>query len=184
MLDWFDACSALGRGLHRLFARDLGLPEAYFEDKLDRPLATLRILHYPPHPEGADPALRGAGEHTDYGNVTLLVTDGTPGLEVRDRSGAWIAAPHVPGAFVCNIGDCLMRWSNDIYVSTPHRVVNSSGRERYSMAFFLDPNPDALVECLPGCSGPGRPARYPPVTGAEYLRQRLDATYDFRGGTA
>ena len=177
---WFDACWDLGVALHRLFARDLNLPEHFFADKFDRPLATLRILHYPPHPVDADAATRGAGEHTDYGNVTLLMTDGTAGLEVRDRQGNWIAAPHVPGAFVCNIGDCLMRWSNDVYVSTPHRVVNSSGKERYSMAFFLDPNPEADVSCLPTCMGPDNPAKYPPITGGAYLKQRLDATYDFR----
>lgn len=180
MLDWFNGCWDLGVALHRLFSRDLGLPEDFFADKFDRPLATLRILHYPPHPADADEATRGAGEHTDYGNVTLLMTDGTAGLEVRDRAGNWIAAPHVPGAFVCNIGDCLMRWSNDVYVSTPHRVVNSSGKERYSMAFFLDPNPEADVSCLPSCMGLDNPAKYPPITGGAYLKQRLDATYDFR----
>lgn len=180
MMGWFDACWSLAVDIHRLFARDLGLPEHFFADKFDRPLATLRILHYPPHPVDADAATRGAGEHTDYGNLTLLMTDGTPGLEVRDRAGNWIAAPHVPGAFVCNIGDCLMRWSNDVYTSTPHRVVNSSGRERYSAAFFLDPNPEAEVSCLPSCMGPDRPAKYPPISGGAYLKQRLDATYDFR----
>lgn len=179
-LAYFDACWALGRFLHRLFARDLQLREDYFEDKLDRPLATLRLLRYPPHPPDAAPGQRGAGEHTDYGNVTLLTTDGTPGLEVRRRDGTWLAAPHVPGAFVCNIGDCLMRWSNDVYVSTPHRVVNRGTGERYSIAFFLDPNPDAEVACLPSCAGPDRPARYPPTDGAAYLAERLNATYDFR----
>lgn len=179
-LAYFDACWALGRFLHRLFARDLGLDEDFFEDKLDRPLATLRLLRYPPHPTDAAPGQRGAGEHTDYGNVTLLMTDGTPGLEVRRRDGTWMAAPHVPGAFLCNIGDCLMRWSNDVYVSTPHRVVNQGAGERFSIAFFLDPNPDAQVACLPSCVGPDRPARYPPTDGATYLTERLNATYAFR----
>ncbi len=86
----------------------------------------------------------------------------------------------MPGAFVCNIGDCLMRWTNDVYVSTPHRVVNRGGRERYSVAFFLDPNPDAeSPACRPACRRT-EPARYPPITGADYLRERLDATYSFR----
>jgi isopenicillin N synthase-like dioxygenase len=100
----------------------------------------------------------------------------------RDKSGdgGWIAAPHVPDAFICNVGDCLMRWTNDVYVSTPHRVVNRGGRERYSVAFFLDPNPDAEVACLPTCVSATQPARYPPIAGADYLRGRLDATYSFR----
>jgi isopenicillin N synthase-like dioxygenase len=181
MLAWFDAVWRIGRDLHRAFAADLGLAQDYFEDKLDRPLATLRLLHYPARPPLMEAGQLGAGEHTDYGNLTLLMTDDAGGLEVRSRSGEWLEAPYIPGAFVCNIGDCLMRWSNEFYVSTPHRVVNPAGRERYSIAFFLDPNPDALVECLPGCSTADNPPRYPPVTGADYLRQRLDATYKSGG---
>ena len=96
-------------------------------------MATLRLLHYPASSSEGE---IGAGEHTDYGNITLLATDDVGGLEVRTRSGDWIAAPPIPDAFVVNIGDCLMRWTNDVYVSTPHRVVNRSGRERYSIAFF------------------------------------------------
>ena len=174
----FAACHALGLLLHRGFALDLGLPEDFFADKLNRPMATLRLLHYPGDP-AADPALPGAGEHTDYGNLTLLATDGVPGLEVKRRDGGWTAVPSVPGAFVCNIGDCLMRWSNGVYVSTPHRV-RVPATDRYSAAFFLDPNPEAEVAALPGTG----PARWPPITAAAYLRERLDATYAHRRGEA
>jgi isopenicillin N synthase-like dioxygenase len=177
MLAYFDAVWRAGRFLHRGIARDLGLPETFFEDKLDQPMATLRLLHYPPQPPVADAGQIGAGEHTDYGNLTLLMTDEVGGLEVRRRDGTWLAAPKLADAFVCNIGDCLMRWTNDVYVSTPHRVVNRGGRERYSVAFFLDPNPDASIACLPTCVSAERPARYQPTTGAAYLRGRLDATY-------
>ncbi len=180
MLGYFDAVWAVGRKLHSAIAVDLGLPPSYFEDKLDQPMATLRLLHYPPQPQTAAAGQIGAGEHTDYGDITLLLTDEVGGLEVKRRNGGWIAAPHIPGAFVCNIGDCLMRWTNDVYVSTPHRVVNRGGKERYSVAFFLDPNPDAEIACLPTCVSADRPARYPPVSGADYLRQRLDSTYSFR----
>ena len=139
-LAYFDAVWALGRDLHRAIAADLGLPESFFADKLDAPMATLRLLNYPPMPAAVETAQLGAGEHTDYGNITLLMTDEVGGLEVRARDGAWIKAPVIPHAFVCNIGDSLMRWTNDIYVSTPHRVVNPAGRARNSIAFFLDPN--------------------------------------------
>jgi isopenicillin N synthase-like dioxygenase len=174
MLQYFDEVWAIGRLLHRAFAIDLGINENYFEDKLDRPLATLRLLHYPPQPDRMEPGQLGAGAHTDYGCVTLLATDEVGGLEVRTRSGTWLKAPFVADAFVCNIGDCLMRWTNDVYVSTPHRVVSPAGRERYSVAFFLDPNPDAVVAPLPGME---KVALYPPITGADYLQSRLDATY-------
>jgi isopenicillin N synthase-like dioxygenase len=181
MLDYFDAAWETGLRLHEAFALDLGIARNHFADKLDRPLATLRLLHYPPRPQSVEQGQMGAGEHTDYGCVTLLATDDAGGLEVRTRSGEWLRAPHVPGAFVCNIGDCLMRWTNDIYVSTPHRVVNPAGRERYSVAFFLDPNPDALVACLPGCATADRPVRYPPIRGDDYLQAKLDATYKSSG---
>ena len=173
MLAYFDACAALAGAIHRAFARDLGLPLDFFLDKFDRPMATLRLLHYPA-PAGAGEI--GAGEHTDYGNITLLATDDVGGLEARTRAGAWIAAPPMPGAFIVNIGDCLMRWTNDVYVSTPHRVVNRSGRERYSIAFFFDPNPEAQVEAIPSCLAPGEAARYAPILAADYLRMRLDAS--------
>ncbi len=174
-LAYFDACAALGLRIHRAFARDLGLPPGFFEDKFDRPTATLRLLRYPPAPgdRGADV---GAGVHTDYGNITLLATDDVGGLQAQRRDGRWIDAPPLAGAFVVNIGDCLMRWTNDIYVSTPHRVINASPRERYSIAFFFDPNPDAEVAAIPSCVAEGTP-KYPPILAADYLKQRLDATY-------
>jgi isopenicillin N synthase-like dioxygenase len=177
MLKYYNAVWSVGKILHRAFAIDLKLAPDFFDDKLNRPMAVLRLLHYPQRPEQIETGQLGAGAHTDYGCVTLLATDLAGGLEVRARDGTWLEAPPKPCAFVCNIGDCLMRWTNDTYVSTPHRVVNPSGRERYSVAFFLDPNPDAVVECLPGCSNAQNPARYPPIRGDDYLQSRLDATY-------
>jgi len=170
LLAYFDACLETGRDLHRFFARDLGLAEDHFAPTLDAPMATLRLLHYP-QASGAEGEI-GAGAHTDYGSITLLMTDGAPGLQVRPRGGDWMGVPQVEGAFVVNIGDCLMRWTNDIYVSTPHRVLPPP-RPRRSLAFFLDPNPEAVIAALPGTGE----AKYPAVTAADYLRSRLDATY-------
>ncbi|WP_207536744.1 isopenicillin N synthase family dioxygenase [Sabulicella rubraurantiaca] len=176
-LAYFNAAWTVARLLHRGFALDLGLREGFFEDKLDRPLATLRLLRYPAGNRPDDPL--GAGEHTDYGNVTVLANDGMPGLELRRRDGVWVEVPRVAGAFVCNIGDCLMRWTNGAYASTPHRV-HAPSVERFSVAFFCDPNPDAVVAAIPSCTGPGNPPRWPPITAAEHLRSRLDATYAHR----
>ncbi|MEM7522855.1 MAG: 2-oxoglutarate and iron-dependent oxygenase domain-containing protein [Pseudomonadota bacterium] len=170
-LAYFNHALALGVALHRPIAEDLGLAPDYFAPHFDAPMATLRLLRYPGGGRGEGGEI-GAGAHTDYGSLTLLMTDDEPGLEVRPRGGDWIAAPSAPGAFVVNIGDCLMRWSNDVYVSTPHRV-RAPVRPRRSLAFFLDPNPDSVIAALPGTGAP----KYPAVTGADYLRSRLDATY-------
>ncbi len=175
-LAYYDACTRLTVEIHRGFALDLALDEDFFTPLLDRPMATLRLLHYPPGDGPADNNTLGAGTHTDYGNLTILATDGVAGLQIRPRDGGWIDAPHIPGAFVCNIGDCLMRWTNDVYVSTPHRV-RQPPTERYSVAFFADPNPDAVVEALPGCLPPGATPSYAPISAAAYLRSRLDPTY-------
>lgn len=170
MQRYFTAMLDLGGRLHRMFARDLGLDPTYFDRFIDRPLATLRLLHYPSQ---SAPSSFGAAPHTDYGNLTLLDQDDTGGLEVQTRDGMWIDAPPLAGALLCNIGDCMMRWSNDIYVSTPHRVINRSTRPRYSVAFFHDPNPDAWVACLPTCTTTENPPRYTPITAAAHITARL-----------
>ena len=170
MLAYYDCVWALSVEMHKAIARDLGLEENYFAPHFDEPIATLRLLHYPAATGAAGEI--GAGAHSDYGSLTLLMTDGEPGLQVRNKAGDWIDVPHRPNAFVVNIGDCLMRWTNDIYQSTVHRVLPPK-RARRSLAFFLDPNPNSVVQALPGTGAP----RYAPVTGAEYLRSRLDATY-------
>jgi isopenicillin N synthase-like dioxygenase len=174
MLAYFDACSGLAGRIQHAFARDLGLRPDFFENKFDRPMATLRLLRYPAPQDGLGVEI-GAGAHTDYGALTLLATDDAGGLQVRRRDGRWIDAPPLAGAYVVNIGDCLMRWTNDVYVSTPHRVVNRSPRERYSIAFFFDPNPDALVAAIDSCIGDGS-SKYAPILAADYLKFRLDAS--------
>jgi isopenicillin N synthase-like dioxygenase len=177
MVRYFEALTRAGLDVHRAIAADLGLPADYFANAYSRPLTALRVLRYPPHPGSFDGTQYGAGPHTDYGGLTLLAQDGTEGLEVRRRDGTWIAVAPTPGTFVCNIGDAMMRWTNDTYVSNAHRVVNRSGRERYSCAFFCEPNPDALIACIPACAGPANPAKYPPIAFADFLRTKLEPTY-------
>ena len=177
---YFDAALAAAGLLHAAFAIDLG-PGRGLLRRQDRPADGHAAL---PALSGAGRGRAGggigAGAHTDYGNVTLLATDGVAGLQVRPRDGDWIDAPALPaGAFICNIGDCLMRWTNDVYVSTPHRVLRPA-RERYSIALFLDPNPDALVSAIPSCVPAGESPRYAPITAQAYLQSRFDATYATR----
>jgi isopenicillin N synthase-like dioxygenase len=183
----------LGRLLHRAFSVDLGLKEDFFEDKLVHPAAVLRMLHYPPAPDTWEEGQQGCGVHTDYGNCTLLLPDATGGLEVQSRDGSWISPPPIPGTLIVNIGDLLMRWSNDVYVSTPHQVVHRSKTDRYSIAFFFEPEPLAEVKCLVTCkqnndgaqcrSGaqgnkklPAQ-AKYPTVKAFEHILMKLDASY-------
>ncbi|SEF62805.1 isopenicillin N synthase family dioxygenase [Marinobacterium lutimaris] len=177
MLEYFDACVELGRLIHRGLSLDLGVDEQFFARHLANPLATLRMLRYPASADAVKRDDGGAGAHTDYGNITILATDGVAGLEVSTRDGDWIQAPSVPGAFVCNIGDCLMRWSNDTYVSTPHRV-RPPESERYSVAFFMEADPDSIVD--PRELRPDEEPKYEPVRFVDYLTGRLNATYGFR----
>ena len=176
-LAYFDRVLDLGRALHSAIAHDLGLPADHFDPFFERPMATLRLLHYPPADLADDEY--GAGAHTDYGNLTILATDDVGGLQVQRLDGVWLDAPPIPGAYVCNIGDCLMRWTKDVYRSNPHRVRNSTERDRYSVAFFLDPSPHTMVETIASCITADRPAAYPPITAAAYLTSRFAATYGF-----
>ena len=169
MLEYYAEMWALGAKLHEAVAMDLGVPLDSFAPHFSEPMATLRLLRYPPGNRAADE--RGASAHTDYGALTLLATDGEPGLQVRPRGGHWMDVPQLPGALIVNIGDCLMRWTNDIYVSTTHRVLPPV-RPRHSVAFFLDPNPESLIAALPGTGAPV----YPPVRAVDYLRSRLEST--------
>jgi isopenicillin N synthase-like dioxygenase len=177
MLDYYDRCFRIGQIIHRGISADLGLDEAYFDSKIAQPAAVLRLLHYPARAGGSAADQPGAGEHTDYGNITLLATDGVAGLEVRQLDGTWVEVADTKDLLLCNIGDCLMRWTNDRYRSTPHRV-RIPEAERYSIAYFLDPNPDAIVE--PILREPDEAPRYAPISVRDYLLGRLDATYEHR----
>lgn len=170
MLDYYRSALTLGIDLHRAFARDLGLEIEHFTQCFHDPLAALRLLRYPPLTGGVNEI--GAGAHTDYGAITLLMSDGEPGLQVRPRGQDWVDVPNVKGAYIVNIGDCLMRWTNDIYISTPHRVLPPK-RQRRSVAMFIEANPDTIVQALPGTGTP----KYSPIRAADYLMSRLDATY-------
>jgi isopenicillin N synthase-like dioxygenase len=180
MQAYYDAMLALTIDIHRPIAIDLGIDEHAFAPAFDGAIAIQRLLFYPPHPGVFDGTLHGAAPHTDYGNITFLAQDDAGGLELKMRDGTWIDVAPTPDAFVCNIGDCLMRWSNDVYVSTLHRVVNRAGRPRYSIAFFGDPAAHANVTCLPTCADAEHPPKYPPIDYGAYLKQRLAGAYPLK----
>lgn len=180
MLAYAAAMEELGRRLFVLFAKALDLPDDYFARSFDKPTTFLRLLHYPPQPEASSENQFGSAPHTDYGAITMLAQDDTGGLHVRHRSGDWIAATPIPGAFVVNVGDVMARWTNDRYVSTEHRVLNTGGGHRYSVPFFFDPNMDVTIDCLATCKSANAASKYPPVRYGDYLLSRLDAHYAYR----
>ncbi len=164
--------------LMRCLALSLELPEDHFDAFCSDPHYGLRLLHYPPQPLDAASREKGAGAHTDFGAMTILLQDENGGLQVLDqKTGSWIHADPVPDSFVVNLGDLIARWTNDQYKSTLHRVVNVSGKERYSIPFFLSGNIDHRVECLPTCCPSGQQPRYVPLTVEAHLRAMYKKTY-------
>jgi len=181
---YYAAMNDLARLLLRCFALGLALPEDWFADKVDAPLAQLRLLHYPPQAGFIEERTLGCGAHSDYGCLTILAQDGVGGLQLRNAAGEWIEAPPIPGTFVVNIGDQMARWTNGRFAATQHRVINRSGRERYSLPFFFDPNFDTWVEPLPSCLGPGETPRFAPVLAGDYLLSRYNDTFSYRQADA
>lgn len=177
---YYDAVFELGQRVLEGFALALDLERSFFRGLYRHPLVRARLIHYPPQSEAGAEGQFGAAPHTDWGCITVLWQDDVGGLQVRNRAGQWIDAPPIPGTFVINIGDMLERWSNDLFVSTPHRVVNASGRERYSIPVFYDPDFETVVECLPNCSGPGNPPKHPRTIAGEYITAQYDKAYAYR----
>jgi isopenicillin N synthase-like dioxygenase len=169
-----------GQRLLRGFAAALDLPPDHFAAAFAKPLARGTTIWYPPQPPELGESQFGVSAHTDYGCITILAQDDTGGLQVQNRAGEWIAAPPIPGTYVINIGDLMARWTNDLFVSTPHRVVNSSGRERQSIAVFYDPHPDTEVAALAGCVSPGTAPAYPPTTCGAHILGRFARSFAYR----
>jgi isopenicillin N synthase-like dioxygenase len=178
MMAYLEVMLDLSARMMRGIALSLDLPEDYFAHYCSDVMATVRLLHYPPQPAQARPGQKGAGAHTDFGGLTLLRQDDVGGLQVWDQTAdAWIHADPVPATYIVNLGDMIARWTNDRYRSTVHRVVNASGRERYSVPFFYTGNYAHQVECIPTCLAPGEAPKYPPITVEAHMREMYRRTY-------
>ncbi|KAL6301926.1 flavonol synthase/flavanone 3-hydroxylase [Sparassis latifolia] len=166
-----------------------GLPDDFFDQYHEKADNQLRLLHYPAAPTDVfTSGQKGRiNAHTDFGTGTMLFQDDCGGLEVEspNEPGKFIPAPPIPGAVVFNIGDFLMRWSNDTLKSTLHRVrapppkpdENGMTRERFSIPYFMTADRDKVIDCLPGCFGPEKPKKYEPINAGQYIDMRLNATY-------
>lgn len=176
----YGEMEALAARLMGLFALALDLPEDYFADKIDHHFSTLTSNNYPKPPADVSPGQLRAGAHTDFGSLTILaINDASGGLQVDVPGRGWCDVSPPRGTLVVNLGDMMARWTGDRWRSTLHRVVNPpSGIEgdarRQTIAYFLHPNYDARVACLPGCRRPGEAPKYPPILAGEHMREKLE----------
>jgi isopenicillin N synthase-like dioxygenase len=172
---YFAEMETLARHLRRAFCQAIGLAPDHFEPAFENHLSALRVINYPEQDEDPLPGQLRAGVHTDYGFMTILRSEASPGgLQVRTRDGRWLDAPSIEGAYVVNIGDAFMRWTNDEWLSTPHRVANppsdrKGSSRRQSIPFFLNPSKDTVIRCLEPFIRDGSPAKYEPITYGDYI---------------
>ncbi|MGH7048268.1 MAG: isopenicillin N synthase family dioxygenase [Stellaceae bacterium] len=192
MMAYFTALYTLCDRMLPPFAVALGQPSDFFAPCFaDEAHANLRFLHYPTQDPGED-NLFGQGPHTDNSFMTVLARTDVPGLAVRlppngvpasgTSEGEWFAPPIIPGTFLVNLGNIMRRWSNDRFLSTPHGVLNDSGTDRYSIAYFHSPNPDRVIACLPSCVSADNPARYPPAVYRDLVLEFYRANYFHQKG--
>jgi isopenicillin N synthase-like dioxygenase len=179
---YYRAMGDLAARLMRIFALALELPEAFFDDKIDRHISRLRIRNYPEQATPPKPGQLRAGAHSDYGSLTILKAEANPGgLQVFNKEGEWVDVPIMEGTYIVNLGELMARWTNDAWVSTLHRVVNppaehALGSRRQSIIFFHNPNYDADITCIPSCAGADNPPKYPPTTSGDHLRNQFVRT--------
>lgn len=175
---YYAVMEGLATELMRLMALALGLDEHWFDDKIRDHITNLTVNHYPASHGPGLPGQFRRGAHSDWGSLTILYTDGEPGLQICTPEGEWEDVPYLPGSFVINLGDLMAAWTNDRWVSTFHRVVapTEPTGDRISIAFFHQPAYDARIECIPTCSSPDDPPHHEPTTSGEWILTMLQKT--------
>jgi len=182
MVRYLETLDGVGDRMLPVLARSLEMPADFFGPFFaNEAHVTLRFLHYPPQ-EVDDDEQFGQGPHTDNSFITILAREDVPGLAVRLPNGEWLAPPVIPGTFLVNLGNMMKRWSNDRFHSTPHGVLNDSGKDRYSIAFFYSPNVDSVIECVPTCMSADNPPRYPRAVYRDLVLEFYNANYFHRQG--
>lgn len=163
-----------GQAMLEALTGPLEVPKDFFRQMTHEGNSILRLLHYPPIPADADPRCLRAAPHEDINFITILPAATASGLQLKDRDGSWLDIVSEPDTLIVDAGDMLARLTNDVIPSTTHQVVNSpeaKNKPRYSMPFFMHPHPNAMLSCLASCRGAG--AKYPDITGGDFLMQRL-----------
>ncbi|MGL3608068.1 isopenicillin N synthase family dioxygenase [Rhizobium sp. G187] len=178
-LDYFRHAHEVAHHLMRGFALGLDLPDDFFLRTANHPLSRCSFVWYPAQDPGSDATQFGVGPHTDFGVLTVLCQDNVGGLEVEDKNGEWIVAPPIPGTLLVNVADLLARWTDGEYKSTPHRVVNRSGRERLSLVLAFDPNPETLIDSRQ-IFGPSHMPQQDATTCGDYLIWRFGKAFAYR----
>jgi isopenicillin N synthase-like dioxygenase len=173
--DLYLALDTVGDVILEALTGPLEIPTGYFSKMVQDGNNVLRLLHYPPLADTVDPRCIRAAAHEDINLLTILVAATTSGLELLDRDGRWLPIETSKNNLIIDAGDMMARITNDVIPATTHRVVNpQDGRNdhRYSMPFFIHPNPDAVLSCIPSCKGPSG-AKYNPIGAQEFLLERL-----------
>lgn len=178
-MSYFSYAHKVAFDLMRGFAIGLGLPEDFFMRTADRPLSRASYVYYPAQDESCGEEQFGVAPHTDFGVLTVLCQDDTGGLQVQDVNGDWIHAPPIEGTLIVNVADLLARWTGGAYKSTPHRVVNRSGRERLSLVLAFDPNPETLIDPSQINDGVGTNIQ-DKITCGDYLQWRFAKAFSYR----
>ncbi len=177
---YFEQMNVLASTMMQLFAMALGMRDDFFADKIDQPQTFMRAINYPDQPNAPEAGQLRAGAHTDYGTLTILLSENKPGgLQVLAPEGHWIDVVAVENSFVINIGDMMQQWTNDRWRSTLHRVVNPPHQaglstRRLSLVFFHNPNPYAMIAPLDVCVDATHPVRYQPIMASEHLRAKSE----------
>ncbi|MEM7043018.1 MAG: 2-oxoglutarate and iron-dependent oxygenase domain-containing protein [Pseudomonadota bacterium] len=182
-LAYFQAAHDVAYHLMRGFALGLGREESFFLKTTAKPMSRASFVYYPPQDAAMGADQFGVGPHTDFGVLTVLCQDDVGGLQVQNAEGEWVNAQPIEDTLVVNVGDLLARWTNDAYRSTPHRVVNSSGRERLSLVLAYDPEPDTLIDPR-ALFGDDVETSYAPVTCGDYLVRRFAKSFAYRQKTS
>ncbi|WP_415062340.1 isopenicillin N synthase family dioxygenase [Bdellovibrio sp.] len=170
----FSSLEEAGKVMLEALTMPLEVDKDFFARMTQDGNSILRLLHYPPIPEGVDPRCVRAAAHEDINFITILPAATASGLQLKDRDGTWLDIESEPDTLIVDVGDMLARLTNDVLPSTTHRVINpqdGKNQSRYSMPFFMHPHPQAMLSCLPSCKGTG--AKYSDITGHDFLMQRL-----------